>query len=1473
VSAVFFLDVLYVVHLETVWHALWDGLSSLPPSPDCRCTGTPTCIERYFIVTSARCPTALGLATVQPSQLTGNCALSHTFGKRLTNAPTRIRTNPKTCLVLPLLLLDHSSFTFLFTFAFAGTTMGNAPLGTTYDAKQAKAIFAQLDRDGDGNLTINELQTGLEALSLVSEWPPEKVLRFIEKFDVNDDGVLDYDEFTKLIKHIIKRNKKKEDKQGGGGGGHSKKEQGRKQPAEFVEKKATAFGARGGSVRRASNAELQDMPESERLALHVQEAAAAEAAAFAAAEVAAKAAASGNLEVKDESTDGGTKFSSKQAKSIFGQLDADSTGTLNHEKVLAGVGELGITDDWDDSKLDKFVRKYNHGGGDLIDFLDFKSVCKHICKANRKTAAAAEAEIAAAAAVAAEAAAAEARVEVVEVDVAGGGGDGSNGLGTTYSPKVAQAIFHKLDEDSSGTLDIGELRRGINELGLAEGWSFDKLRKYIKKADDNGDGVLDFKEFKALCKGICKKNRKDAEAAAAEEAIKAAEVAATAAAAITEDNVEVLEDGETMGTKFSKSLAKLVFEKIDANHPGGPSGSLPYEQLIQGIYNLGLTTGWGWSHEKLLVEVEAVDVNQDRDLDVTEFMKLCKVVCQQNRDSLAERAAAYVEETRLAAEASAAAALVDDAESSEEVDAASAGLGIKFSSTKAQQIFNKIDNDNSGSLSRSELQDGIQELGLTDGWSHSQLKRFIVKFDSNDDGELDFTEFRELCKSVCKKNKLAFAREQKVKEAEAIVAAAEAEKQADMENVEEAEDVPESGLGIKYSSTEAKAIFNSLDADGSGGLSYTELAQGIVHLGLTTMTTPELVAFITDFDTNKDGELDITEFKGLCKGICKKNRSEIAISAAEDQAVAKVEAIQLAAAAEAEPEVAGPVEDPFDTTKYSASAAQEIFNKSVASNNSLFATQANILTMVLELGISRDWNEKKLKKAVAKYDKEANDMMDFAAFQSLCKAICKKNAKNAAEEAAQKEAAAAAAAEAAAASSAATADIEVQDDATTSGLVYDSKMTKQYYKQIDVQQTNAVDYEDLYAGLKKLGLVDGWKDAKINKFMERFDVNGDGVFDYDEFKSLCKAFVKWNRKVAAQKAVEIENLARAAAEEAAAAAAVDDIESSMPVLDESTVQYSAEEAQAAFNKHDAGAKTNLTTEEALQAIAELPIAKDWSVRKLTKAVIKSDANEDGVLDFGEFKSLCKGVCKKNKVDFAKKAKVAEAEALIAAEAAKIALEADDAQLEAPTLGTEYTSKAAKFIFKKIDADGSKSLSYDELAQGVTELGIASGWPESQLNKFIKQYDTDGDGELDLKEFKGLCKAICQLNRDHEAQEAAAAALTARRNAEAAAMAQEAQAQEARRQQIIQQNIIARTTGGAEVKEVQEITFAELPSTYQELTLLKDQNDAFRALRTASEFNPQQGKHGSVTGTMPEEDFSNLSEKIRARRARNSSSGN
>lgn len=62
-----------------------------------------------------------------------------------------------------------------------------------------RQIFKQLDKDGSGTLCVEELYEPLLALGLVEN--KEEVLKMMKKVDINNTGLIEFEEFLKVIKN------------------------------------------------------------------------------------------------------------------------------------------------------------------------------------------------------------------------------------------------------------------------------------------------------------------------------------------------------------------------------------------------------------------------------------------------------------------------------------------------------------------------------------------------------------------------------------------------------------------------------------------------------------------------------------------------------------------------------------------------------------------------------------------------------------------------------------------------------------------------------------------------------------------------------------------------------------------------------------------------------------------------------------------------------------------------------------------------------------------------------------------------------------------------------------------------------------------------------------------------------------------------------------------------------------------------
>ncbi|CAN8237874.1 unnamed protein product [Cochlearia groenlandica] len=69
------------------------------------------------------------------------------------------------------------------------------------DSTELKRMFQMFDKDGDGRITIKELNESLKNLGIII--PKNELTKMIEKIDVNGDGCVDIDEFGELYKTVM----------------------------------------------------------------------------------------------------------------------------------------------------------------------------------------------------------------------------------------------------------------------------------------------------------------------------------------------------------------------------------------------------------------------------------------------------------------------------------------------------------------------------------------------------------------------------------------------------------------------------------------------------------------------------------------------------------------------------------------------------------------------------------------------------------------------------------------------------------------------------------------------------------------------------------------------------------------------------------------------------------------------------------------------------------------------------------------------------------------------------------------------------------------------------------------------------------------------------------------------------------------------------------------------------------------------
>ncbi|KAE8680967.1 hypothetical protein F3Y22_tig00111356pilonHSYRG00027 [Hibiscus syriacus] len=72
--------------------------------------------------------------------------------------------------------------------------------------------------------------------------------------------------------------------------------------------------------------------------------------------------------------------------------------------------------------------------------------------------------------------------------------------GNAYEGEMLKEAFDVFDRDKDGLITVEELGSVLSSLGLKEGHQVEDCREMIRKVDVNGDGMVDFDEFRTMMK-------------------------------------------------------------------------------------------------------------------------------------------------------------------------------------------------------------------------------------------------------------------------------------------------------------------------------------------------------------------------------------------------------------------------------------------------------------------------------------------------------------------------------------------------------------------------------------------------------------------------------------------------------------------------------------------------------------------------------------------------------------------------------------------------------------------------------------------------------------------------------------------------------------------------------------------------------------------------------------------------------------
>merc|ERR1740133_698736 len=194
----------------------------------------------------------------------------------------------------------------------------------------------------------------------------------------------------------------------------------------------------------------------------------------------------------------------------------------------------------------------------------------------------------------------------------------------------------------------------------------------------------------------------------------------------------------------------------------------------------------------------------------------------------------------------------------------------------ARTMFDSFDEDNSGSISSSELLGAMHAMGLRP--SAEDLQKMLLAGDTDNDGEIDFEEFVILMANISKleasKSDAGPTRTRSgagTGSSDSKAQVGEAKQGTAVRNGTQSREKAPAVAAAKSSSVvklskldqqqpkEARTLFDRFDVDRSGSINADELVAVLSHLGHFP-TPDELHEMLDVADSDKNGELSFNEF-------------------------------------------------------------------------------------------------------------------------------------------------------------------------------------------------------------------------------------------------------------------------------------------------------------------------------------------------------------------------------------------------------------------------------------------------------------------------------------------------------------------------------------------------------------------------------------------------------------------------------------
>jgi len=476
----------------------------------------------------------------------------------------------------------------------------------------------------------------------------------------------------------------------------------------------------------------------------------------------------------------------KSVESLFSAMDSDGNRFLDFAELMTGLRRVGVA--LTNEMVTAFQNDVDVNRDSKVSLAEFSSAVQERSIASAK------------------------KEQSGWASILGGllpkgppkGGAGEGGAGSPL------AAFRATDSDGNGTLDLRELSKTLERMGVAMGKVEAAL--FFDSVDTKGDGTISFDEFKAIF---------DQEHASATDLTWAAFLRFML--------------GQGKGADLGSQLLELFFDELDARELGGALRKLGLDltglQLQLLCQDMDLNVDGAVSFEELarcaMAKARALNI-MGPGLDVFK---------QADGRSGGDRG---IESTGPAAVKAASLAVCWRRILSFLRQSAEGAASV-------EELFTAPDGQAGvRALSKEELSSGLLRVGLK--LDEEMLSAFHRELDANQDGRITLDEFS--AQVGVKSQELAAEEIDAWSGAIAVLLGGAPTEAGQVE------------VGGLSPIERLETAFRAADKDGSGGLNTGELLELLLALGVR-MSPTQAGILKEGFDVNSDGVISLDEFKQM----------------------------------------------------------------------------------------------------------------------------------------------------------------------------------------------------------------------------------------------------------------------------------------------------------------------------------------------------------------------------------------------------------------------------------------------------------------------------------------------------------------------------------------------------------------------------------------------------------------------------------